>query len=436
MVEESRAWIVPPAVPTLWSDMTSTYLPIAAVLAGLGLACRSANNELTATADVGDLVAHGEFRLAVERAADLVEQAPGDKDAQEAHRIASIAFLLEQGRRATFEGRDQEALELFRSADLLDPMHDQPTLWIEKTRRKLGMSWYVKARDLHIAEQLEAARDGYERSMELDPTLDIARAGLARVLVQMNHRAGLGDEYYLEGVRALHEYFLPVARSRFQYSDKYSQYSRTDLHAARRVGEVEGLLSQRRMAVARALEGEGLFHASRNEYRLASLLDPANAEAEAGRARTEIEGEATRLADGAEMMILRRDFAKARELIQKGLALTVIQKELFETKLADIDDARAQVKYESALDLERDFRYVEAIQVYGELLAEREWYEDARSRMTTLEDYVKHAEVLYRDSQRAGSDEERVGFLRQIESFWPEYRDTHELLERLDPGGE
>ncbi|MFT5051099.1 MAG: tetratricopeptide (TPR) repeat protein [Chlamydiales bacterium] len=436
MEEESRPWIVPPAVPTLWSDMTSTYLPLAALLASLSLACQSAKHDVSANSEVGSLVAHGEFRKAVERAAQLVENAPDDKNAQEAHRGASIAFLLEQGRRATFEGRDEEALELFHAAEALDPEVDQSVNWIDKTRRKLGLSWYIKARDLHIEEQLEAARDGYERSLELDSTLDIARGGLARVLIQINYRAGLGDDYYVDGVRALHEYWLQVARSRFQYSDKYSQYGEGNLQAARRVGEVDRLLSQRRMAVARALEADSLYHASRNEYRLAVLLDPDSAEAEEGRARTEIEAQALRMSEGAEMMILRGDFARARGLIEEGLALTVEQKDVFKDKLADIDDARAQVKYELALDLERDFRYVEAIRVYTELLDEREWFEDARSRLTTLEDYVDHAAALYRRAQGASSQAERVSMLRQIESFWPEYRDTHELLETLDPGGE
>ena len=48
----------------------------------------------------------------------------------------------------------------------------------------------------------------------------------------------------------------------------------------------------------------------------------------------------------------------------------------------------------------------------------------------------KKAAELYDKSIQAGSNEERVSFLRQIESFWPEYRDTHELLEALDPSGE
>lgn len=395
------------------------------------LSCQASRSGVTVYEEIGALVDHGEFAAAVEQAAELVRRNPRDAEAQDAHRRASAAFLMEQGRRATFEDRDEVALEFFERAVEISPAAYQPGVWLTKTRQKIGLRWYIKARDLHLAEELEAALDAYEKALANDETLQEAREGMSRLLIQMNYRAGLGDDYYIEGVRALREYWLQVARSRFSYSTKYGEDSRAD----RRVDEVDRLLSQQRMAVARGLEADRLFHAARNEYHVASLLDEDNEEAIEARERMAIESEATRKADAAEMAILRGEHDRARELIEEGLTITVEQKPLFEEKLEDIDDARARVKYEHALDLEHDFQYPEAILAYEELLGEREWFEDSRARLSTLQEYVVKAAELYEEARGTQSAEEKVDLLRQIQSFWPEYRDTLEQLRTLDPEG-
>ena len=49
---------------------------------------------------------------------------------------------------------------------------------------------------------------------------------MAQAVLQINHRKGLGESYYNDGMRALSNLWLQQARSRFAYSDKYEPESR------------------------------------------------------------------------------------------------------------------------------------------------------------------------------------------------------------------
>ena len=54
-----------------------------------------------------------------------------------------------------------------------------------------------------------------------DPQNPQASFGLGRVLLLINHRTGVGEEYYNQGVRALADYWLNQAKSSFAYTSKY-----------------------------------------------------------------------------------------------------------------------------------------------------------------------------------------------------------------------
>src|SRR5262245_35759682 len=88
--------------------------------------------------DVREDVHHGRFDQAVREAARLSQAHPDDAALAELHRQASVAWLLEQGRRATFLDKDAEALSSFRQAQELDPGSKEAGDWIQKTVRKLS----------------------------------------------------------------------------------------------------------------------------------------------------------------------------------------------------------------------------------------------------------------------------------------------------------
>ncbi len=228
-------------------------------------------------------------------------------------------------------------------------------------------------------------------------------------------------------MRAVSDWEYEIARSRFGASSKYRP---GDPKPERRVGEVERELSRKRTTQAIQLEADGLHAAARNDYRVALLLDPENGEAEAGLARAREEASADELLLQGRMAILRGEFATARDYLERGKETSLVRKDLFDAALAGIDDARAAKTYQKALDLEHDFRYEAAIAKFRELLEGRDYYEDAISRLRTLE-----AAALYGRVQESDDPAEQLQLLRQIEVFWPEYRDIRERLRALEAAG-
>lgn len=413
--------------PIRLSSLRQTAILFAACLATTG--CLGRGETKSPEDEIIDLVHHGQYREAVERAKELRDSDPDNPFFLELHKGASVAYRLEEGRRLTFDDDDEAALVKFEQALEIDPGSESATRWRDNTRDKLGEVWYARARELHAdGEMLAAAFEAYGYALQYKPDLILARESASLVLLQMNHREGLSDDYYNEGVRALHEYSLDLARSRFDYSAKYRP---GDERPVRRVTEVEALLSQERLAIAIHMEEDGLYAAARNEYELAHLMDPENVEAVVGRDRVKLEAAAARLMERAGMMILRGEWNRARMTLKRARGSTLRQAAKIDDLLADIDDARIRAMYAQALDLEHDFRYAEAVEVYAEILSEREFFDDTRSRFSTLEEYIELAADLYERAGKAADRAERRNLLRQIETFWPEYRDTHDLLDAL-----
>lgn len=401
-------------------------LPIVLLCAAAG-ACATAR-ERTGVEQVDHLVSHGRYEDAVREASDLARRRPGDERVQATYRQASVALLLDRARTLTFLDRDEEALALVDRAREIDPEAPQAEVWERKARAKLADRWHDRGLEYHAEGNLQAARDCYERAVGYEST-SYLRQDLASVLVQLDHREELSDDYYHEGLRAFRDYWLEVARSRFGYAEKYRP---DDPRSQRRIGQVDELLAHERVAVANHLEESGRYAAAYNEFRIALQLAPGLEEAEEGKERMAAEADADRYLDRAGMMVLRGELERAHEEVAKGRTVTRLQGEKFDDLLADIDDARLDELYEHALDLEYDYAFPEAIEAYRRLLAEREWFADARTRMATLEDYVRRAHDLYVAAAKTTKREERIDYLRQIEVFWPEYRDIQERLDQLE----
>ena len=405
---------------------TATILGACAALAALAACAAPGGN---GAHDVEDDVRHGRFEEAVRTASRLREQDPGNVRYEELHRDASVAWLLDHGRRLTFRDRDEEALESFLEAQTIDPESPQAAAWVDKTRRKLSRTWAERGLELHASGRLEEAIEAYERALHHLPGERSAVTGLAEAVIQVNYRLGLGKAYFDEGLRAMAQYRLEQARSRFTYTQKYQP---GDERAAARRGQVESLLAGQRLAVAVGLEGLGKFAAARNEYRLALALDPLLVEASEGSERCRDEARASVLLSEAKMEVRRGRLERAQALLDEGEVLTTRQKDLFEGARAGIEQTRLEAVYQRALTLERDFLFEDAVARYDELLGMAEFYKDALARRDTLKEYIRLASELYERAANAASDEERLGELRRIRVFWPEYRDVAEQVQRLE----
>jgi hypothetical protein len=129
-------------------------------------------------------------------------------------------------------------------------------------------------------------------------------------------------------------------------------------------------------------------------------------------------------------MVLRGEFERAEELLTEGQALSDRQSERFEAARIDIAEERLGRAYQTALNLEKDFLFPQAIEAYQAILDDVQYYRDVLTRQGTLEEYVQRARELYAES-RAVQGAERLELLRQIEIFWPDYQGIGEEIERL-----
>lgn len=409
----------------------ASRLPLTLLLLGaLALAAGCAGREESRDRnEVERLVRNGQFSEGVELAAELRDATPDDEEFVELHRVATIALYLDQARTATLDDRDLDALGWLNKGLELDPTHPLLLQWHEKTRNKVAGRLIDAGDQMFTQGDLEAAASSYRTVLVYIPDHIEAREGLEQVTVVMAYRESLGEGYYRDGVRALSDYRLRQARRGFQATSKYLPAS---TRAERRGGEVDVLLSQQRITVAQGFEAQGLYAAALNEYRFALLLDPNNVTGQDGLERLATEAEAAELLRAAQMKIYRREFNKAQELIAQGAEKSQLQSEAFAELEAKIEDIRFDTMYRTAFDLERDGRYVEAISGYEALLAEVDYFKDARARMGTLEGYIEMADSYW---EKAEAEEDlglKLQHLRSIEGFWPDYPELGDRIEALE----
>lgn len=373
------------------------------------------------------LIVHGRFEDAVERAAKLAAEKPGDEAAQRVHRDATLAWMLERGRRLTFADQDIEALQVFHDAQQLAPDRNEAVTWIEKTRHKLADHFLALGLEAHASDKLSSAIELYESALKFDPGNRGALSGMAEATLAVNYREGLGKAYYEDGLRSFHTGWLEQAKGELGKGDKYLDSAQLDA----RQKQVAVDLSAARVTVAENLESENKFDAARNEYRLALSLDPENAKARAGKESCDVESHAAQIYRDAEMSIVRGRLDKALELTDEGARVTVKQKDRFEGLKNRVQEARFEMTYKDALAFERDGKFQEAIERYDALLKLAAYYKDALTRKETLEDYVQRAERLYTQAVSEGDVAKRLDLLRQIAQFWPDYRDVADQVREL-----
>jgi len=381
------------------------------------------------THSVDWLVDHGQFVEAVRTAAKEIEAHPGDVKIQRQHRLATIAWHLDQARTLTLAGQDDEALRQVKLALELEPDNHVVRSWDLKTRSKLGSEWLDVAQALHSADDLTGAHEAYVKALGFRPDLVEAEAGLIQVRRQITYRDELGEDYYDQGVRAVSNWQLDAAHSRFVASVKYRP---GDPRPMRRVSEVERDIAARHTRIAGQLEEAGKHAAARNDFRVALLLDPTNETAQQGMQRARVEAQADEFLLKGKMATLRGEFAEARQILLEGQKVSVARPNMFDQALAEIQEAQVKQAYEKAISFEHDFRYQAAIAKFEQVLAVEDYYEDSRARMETLKDYVSDAAALYKQVLAAEEDAEALQLLRQIELFWPEYQDIRKRIQVLE----
>lgn len=395
----------------------------------LALACQ-AQRQRTPAEEVNWLVSHGRYEEAVKQAAELAQADSDDPQRAELWRMASAAWRLENGRRLTFRDQDVEALAEFEAALELAPEAPQVRAWVSATLDKLAGRWVDRAIAAHAGDDLEEAVRCYELALGYRPDDRLANDGLARALLQINYRRGMGEAYYERGVKALSDFWLEQAAHHFSSTLKYDENDRAELRRT----QTATLRAENRVLIAIDLEEAGQYAAARNEYRIATLFDPAHAEALAGLERTRIEERATEFLREADRRMLKGEFDAAQKALDEGEALTQRQQVSFAAERERLVDARLNARYEAVRTIESDHRYEEAIAAYEELLAQtpQGFYKDAIARRDSLVDSVQRAQAAYDEALTTEDLARRVSLLRQVMLVHPEFRDTRERLAKAE----
>lgn len=369
---------------------------------------------------------------AAEASVQLMQDTPADSPDRgqvvEVQRAVSLASQLENARVLSLAGDDEKALVILTRLAEQYPSTSQVDGWLKRTRRNLAAQWFSEAREAQANENFDEARGAYHRAIEFDADHPVAGLALEDLQILEDYRAELGADYYSGGIRGVVDHRLNEARSGFEKSLKYASGNE---RAERRIHEVDRELSMERAASAQALLDQHLYGAAALEFKAACDQNPESKELQAKLELARAEAKASILKGKAEFQMLRGEVDRAEELLTEGAALTTLQKDSFETVSLALDDARTDLLYQAALDLEHDFQFPKAIVAYKGILEGRDFYKDTRARVDALEGYVVEAERLYVAARAEGDKVERLKLLQEIEVFWPEYRDVGEKIYAL-----
>ncbi len=397
-----------------------------AVALGCLTACASSGKRVETPAEVERLVQNGRFEEALALADRIAAARPEDTEGVQLRQEALVALLLERGRRLSFADQDEAALEQVDAALALDPESEPAKAWRSRLIMKLSVRWFNIGREAHARSEFEAAMAGYAKSLEYDPENESARFQADELAQYLGWRKDSAGTYYNSGVRSLSGSRLAEARAGFESSRKYDDgdAARTE----RRLKEVRSEQAIGLLHLAEEQAEKGYWRSAHRTLERALDLDPEVPNGVALREHYSVEADVAGQRQKADIARLRGEFERARDLLRAAKARSERQSEAIAEELLVVDEAEAGHLYDTALALESDFRFEEAAEAYRTLLAKREFHEDARARLGTLEDAIRTAPELYERALKAKTDAERVDLYRQLELIWPEYRDVQERL--------
>ena len=391
--------------------------------------CAAGKVKMTAFESVDSLVTHGKFAEAVEEAARFREEDPVNEDYERLHRDASVAYLLEQARRASFADDDRLAIARLDDVLELDPNSELGKLWINKTRNKLAARLTDEGIEMASNNQYQQAWNRYQEAVQVSPDFTLAIDAMAALDRQVAHREAMSSEYYDQGVAALVASEYSIASNRFGYVRKYRD---EDERLIRRIAQVDNARSKESLDLATLLEAERLFHAARAEFQDALRFNPDNGLARQGINRCDIEAEVASLMARGISALTRKEFIRANVLLGEAERLSVVQKEDVIALLADVDEAQWKAKYESGVRFENDLRFEEAVIVYADLLVTRPEFLDTAKRMANLENRINKSSELYASVLAEKNSGQQLIYLMQIEELFPDYRDVPERIAALE----
>lgn len=382
--------------------------------------------------DIVKMTRAAQYRQAAAASVELLEAldegSPLHAEVKQVQSEISLASGLSVARTYLLADRNEDALSILKELDAAHPDSTIVDDWRTRVEIKIADEYFDDARYALGSGSFDAAREAYAKSVEFDPSRMVVQDLLAELDRVEAWRKEVAEGYYYKGVGNLVD-----GRFRESVGDfgKVKKYRENPERATRRISEVNRQLAQFRVKSAEQLVADGRFAAAAKEYVEAARLDPESEEIARNLKALRSEALAQQMLFEARSMILRGELDEGRKKLDEAKELTALQVEAFDAEIASIAERRVRTSYEGAIGFEHDFQFEKAVTAYESILEDRDYYKDVRARIDALTDKIARAKRLYGEFEAATTDADRLEILRQIEVFWPDYRDIPSRIQAL-----
>jgi tetratricopeptide (TPR) repeat protein len=347
------------------------------------------------------------------------------------YRVVHLAYLLQQGQEQVFNNDELVAVETFERALELDPGNKVATAWIDKAKRKLAARAVSMGDEQQASGDLKEALLSYHEALTYVPNFPSALDGIEGVAKTVDKRKARAEDHYIQGVAALGEQLFETT----WYHMVNAVSLDPEIGKARRVRDQAGSrLVQERYAKAKELEQNGYWGAALKEYEAIHALAPdlEGIEDRIAHARKEVEAE--RLVHEAEMEGFKKNYDRARELLESALATSTSQQDAITDLLILVKERDLDDRYQRARILEYEHRLADALAAYQEIDALWPGFKDVRASISGIQSTLEIAEaarVRGEQAEQSGDIEAAIEAYEEALLACPEYADLDEKVAAL-----
>ena len=394
-------------------------------------ATRSAIERSQQYARLGDFM-HAYEVLEDERAAQSADGGAVDEDLAAAHAKAKKEYLRDRARRAIFQERMEVALQALDELEAMDPGYPELGSLRDRASHKLAIRAVNRAEDQLLRKEFLQAMAGFGEALRIEPGLEVAAAGVAKVKKEIDLMTTRAQQQFLEAVRKLPEFrYVEV-----HYHSTNAIHNAPEREDARNVrSKALRKTAEREMQVAAECEAKGTYGAALLHYREAQKYDPETAGVADKIARMEREIAASVLVDKAQVSLRAMRFEEARQLLAEAFEKSDLSRGQVSELLLQVRQQEAGKRYQEARDLEVLGRKAEALAAFETLTKDwPEGFSDERARIDGLRVDLQGAATEWaaaEAAETAGELEKALEHYRAAETYYAGWKDGKARIQRL-----
>jgi hypothetical protein len=374
--------------------------------------------------------ANGNYYLAYTTLEAGRSPANSDPALEKAYWDARLRYLLDEAQRDIFQEREHHALLDLNQVLAQDPGNKDALALIERANQKIAFRAVARGDVALGGGELENALLAFAEASRAVPGYPPAVEGTRKVKSEFDKLRTKAQEHFLEALRRFPElrmYEVDWHATTAVASDP----SRADARALQ--VKADRALAEKTVLRAKEEEKKGSYGAALMDYRLARTLDPSVPDIDEGIERMQAELEAAQLIETVGLQIMRGEFTKARETLDKALKKTTFEKAQVSDQLLRVRQREAEARYTAAHDQELLGNKQEALDGYKLLLAGwPEGLKDTTERMANLELDINAAAKAYAAGVEAEGKGDLPAAVEQYQTAVTYYAKYKDAKARLD----